>query len=189
MKTIIALIGKAGAGKDTIADILCQYHPNWNEIISCTTRPRRDNEVEGVDYYYLTDEEFAIKLFNDDFLETASFNRWNYGTPRSSIKEGINIGVFNPEGYEQLLDNADPNEFAVYGFYIIASDKQRLLRQLERETDPNVSEIVRRYLTDEQDFANIEEYGVWTINNETKSDLYQVVAHIEDILYDVGAID
>lgn len=188
MKTIVALIGKAGAGKDTIADILCQQHPEWNEIISCTTRPRREGEVEGIDYYYLTEEEFSIKLYNDEFLEMSFFNGWCYGTPKSSIKEGINIGVFDPTGYEQLRDNIDPLEFDVYGFYIDTNDKERLIRQLNREVDPNVEEIIRRYSADEKDFSDIEELGLWSTINNTKSDLSSSITFIEGILHDVGAI-
>ena len=187
MRTIVALIGKAGAGKDTVADILCQRHPDWNEIISCTTRPRRDNETEGVDYYYMTDEEFSLGVLNDIFLETTFFNQWCYGTPESSIKEGINIGVFNPAGYEQLRDNIDPNEFDLYGFYIEADDKERLLRQLNRESCPNVKEIIRRYSTDENDFQDIEELGLWSAVNNCQSDLYAVITFIEDVLHDMGA--
>lgn len=52
---IIALIGKAGSGKDTILkEILKQEPIKYNEIISCTTRPKREGEIDGVNYYFLT---------------------------------------------------------------------------------------------------------------------------------------
>ena len=101
-KVIVALIGKAGAGKDTIAKALCSAHPEFNNIVSCTTRPKRENEVEGVDYFYLTPDQFTEKVINGDMLEATYFNGWHYGTMLSSLKDGVNIGVFNPEGLDCL---------------------------------------------------------------------------------------
>ena len=51
---IIAIAGKSGAGKDSILSSAIKLNPQLNPIISCTTRPKRDNETEGKDYHYLT---------------------------------------------------------------------------------------------------------------------------------------
>ena len=59
---IIALIGEAGSGKDTILRSILKKGFSYHEIISCTTRPPREGEKEGVNYYYLTIEEFENKL-------------------------------------------------------------------------------------------------------------------------------
>ena len=59
---IVALIGKAGSGKDTLLQNLIDDNKGWNEIISCTTRPPREGEKNGVNYYFLSDEEFAAKV-------------------------------------------------------------------------------------------------------------------------------
>lgn len=53
---IIALIGKAGAGKDTILREIIKNNSDLHEMISCTTRPKREGEVDGVNYFYLTPE-------------------------------------------------------------------------------------------------------------------------------------
>ena len=83
-------------------------------------------------------------------LEISVFNNWYYGTSLANIDEkALNIGVFNPEGVESLRNNPDIDLFVVY---IIADDKVRLLRQLNREESPDCHEIVRRFSTDEQDF-------------------------------------
>lgn len=55
-KIIVAICGKSGAGKDTIAKHLIKMNPEWHAIVSCTTRPIRENETNGVDYYFLTRE-------------------------------------------------------------------------------------------------------------------------------------
>ena len=87
-------------------------------------------------------------------IEATVFNTWCYGTSINNLSEEyINIGVFNPEGVELLREN--PNiELAV--IYIEANDKTRLLRQLNREKNPDCHEIVRRFSADENDFSDNE---------------------------------
>ena len=168
MYKIIALIGKAGSGKDTMMHRVLERNPNLHEIVSCTTRPRREGEVEGVNYFYLTPEQFGYKVLHDEMLEATCFNDWFYGTSYESLRSDVtNIGVFNPAGIESLLGRKD---VVVHVFYVTASPKNRLLRQLNREKDPDVDEIIRRYKADEIDFADLDfEYDV--LYNEIYEDL------------------
>lgn len=168
MYKIIALIGKAGSGKDTMMHRVLERNPNLHEIVSCTTRPRREGEVEGVNYFYLTPEQFGDKVLHDEMLEATCFNDWFYGTSYESLRSDVtNIGVFNPAGIESLLGRRD---VVVHVFYVTASPKNRLLRQLNREKDPDVEEIIRRYKADEIDFADLGfEYEV--LYNEIYEDL------------------
>lgn len=146
---IIAICGKAGSGKDTILKEVIK-NSNFHEIISCTTRPPREGEQHGVNYYYLTNEEFAEKIFKNEMLEATVFNDWCYGTDISNLNfDKINIGVFNPAGIE-LLSQIPKIELKV--FEVIASDKIRLIRQLNREENPDVKEIIRRFSADDKDF-------------------------------------
>lgn len=168
MYKVIALIGKAGAGKDTILkyikynNIASKY---INIIISCTTRPKRDYEVDGKDYYFLTHEEFSKKLIEDEILEAAFFNEWCYGTPIEALREDkVNIGVFNPAGIEALKTHKNMIDLEV--FYIDAIDKVRLIRQLEREQKPDIEEIYRRYKADFEDFYDLDFDYTLLINNK-----------------------
>ena len=155
-KIVVALVGKAGAGKDTVAKELATANPNWHTIVSCTTRPKREGEKEGVNYYYLTDEEFQNKVEQGDLLEATCFNGWHYGTLKSSLNDGVNVGVFNPEGFDSLVSFEKTEEIILFGYFIDASDKIRMMRQLCRETDPDVAEICRRYFADKDDFEMID---------------------------------
>lgn len=169
MMKIVALMGKAGSGKDTILHNIIRLYPNdFNEIISCTTRPPREGEQDGVNYNFLTVEQFTQKVLDGDMLEATEFNGWHYGTALSCLsKEKINIGVFNPAGVYCLME--DPNiDLSVY--YIKAKDKTRLLRQLNREEDPNISEIIRRYSADKEDFKDISDIPYRKFLNETLDD-------------------
>lgn len=177
---IIALIGEAGSGKDTILHSILKKGFNCHEIISCTTRSPREGEKEGVNYYYLTIEEFENKLLNDQMLEATVFNGWCYGTSYDSLDENkVNIGVFNPAGIETLAEREDID---LRVFYIKVSNKERLLRQLNREKNPNTSEIIRRYLADKEDFSNLS-FPHMILKNETKKDLKNAV---NEILYEAG---
>lgn len=152
---LIALMGKAGSGKDTIMKKMLELYPDLHEIISCTTRPRRDYEIEGVNYYFYSIEDFTKKVINGEMLEATEFNGWFYGTPIEGLDENsVNIGVFNPAGIEAISGNS---QIDMKLFYITASDKTRMLRQLNREDDPNVDEIIRRYKTDKEDFINVDD--------------------------------
>lgn len=182
MKTkIIAIMGKAGSGKDTIATALATRFPNnFNNIVSCTTRPMREGEKEGINYFYLTDEEFVQRTVNGDMLETTTFNGWCYGTAKSCLSnKSINIGVFNPTGVRSLLANKDID---VTVFYVRAGDKTRLLRQLNREDNPNVQEIIRRFSADENDFSELRFQPDYELTNETPGDIQRavdiVLAHV-----------
>lgn len=152
---IIALYGESGAGKDTIQNWLVDLFPEeTNKIISCTTRPPREHEENGKDYYFIDPAFFAQKILDGSMLEAVVFNEWGYGTPIDSLEpDKINIGVFNPAGIEALLE--DPR-LEVEIIYIQTTPKERLLRTLNREDFPDCHEICRRFLADERDFDDID---------------------------------
>lgn len=168
--TIIAIMGKAGSGKDTLQKALLKepVFKDAKPIISCTTRPIRDYEKDGVDYHFISVEQFTDALLNNEMLEATVFNNWHYGTSIEHLDpNNINIGVFNPEGCEALREN---RSIKLSIIYIEATDKTRLLRQLNREVDPDCHEIIRRFGTDEADFCEDEiEYlmpDLFITNNE-----------------------
>lgn len=166
---VVALIGKAGAGKDSIQKATCELHPlMFHPIVSCTTRPAREGEIDGVDYHYITLNEFTRKVLNGDMLEATEFRDWFYGTTLDSLsKDKINIGVFNPAGVEALLE--DPR-LDVIIFEVVAPDKQRLMRYLNREETPDCAEMCRRYFTDEKDFSALD-FDRYRIDNWDGADL------------------
>lgn len=193
MKIIVAIAGKSGSGKDTIAKALCKRYPVIHNIISCTTRPPRDYEKNGVDYHFITDKEFYKAADNGEMLEISEFNHWNYGTRESDIFDGINVGVFNPEGLDSLADcESKSSDIKIYNYYLYCDDKIRMLRLLNREENPDVKEIIRRWKTDDQDFALIEWCRNWTtsdwanikqLENSNKEDMDVI---IQQIAQDLG---
>lgn len=177
---VIALIGKAASGKDSIARALLEKESSAHGIVSCTSRPKRDYEINGRDYTFMTPEEFALAIEEDKMLEVTNFNDWWYGTSIDSLKaDTINVGVFNPEGIHSLLED---NRIDLTVYYIIATDKTRIMRQLSRESVPNISEIFRRYKTDDADFQeHYLDFDYIRIENETDEDFFDCVETIRNI--------
>ncbi len=168
---VIAIMGAAGVGKDTILKCVLNLNPSLHGIISHTTRPKRENEVYGVDYFYVSKENFQTKIENNEMIEYTNFNGWYYGTSFSVLREDrINVGVFNPDGVRSLMKNPDI-DLIIY--HVRAGDNVRLLRQLKRETNPNIDEIIRRYNTDKADFSysNILDIPATILWNDNEQDL------------------
>lgn len=162
---ILALFGKSASGKDSIQKWIVSNYPQLtNKIVSCTTRPPRSGEQDGVDYFFLSDEEFAKKVLDGSMLEATSFREWFYGTALDQLNsDKINVGVFNITGVECILD--DPR-LDVVPVWVHASDKTRLRRSLDREDNPDCKEICRRFLADEKDFDEMDDFDYFGWINE-----------------------
>lgn len=174
MIKIVCLIGKSGSGKDTLIKEIFKRTNKFNRIIPCTSRPPRNYEKDGEDFYFL-DENF---FHYNNMIEYEKFNNHFYGTLKSSLREDlVNIGIFNPSAIKQLLKvkNLDLKIYC-----LCADDKIRIIRQLNRENSPNIEEIFRRFLSDNKDF-NLD-FSYITLTNNNKEDLEKNTQIILDIL-------
>ena len=187
MYNIVAIMGESGAGKDSMLQKALEeldlkgHSSRVHEIVSCTSRPMREGEAHGINYYYYHSNDFETKILNDEMLEFTKFNNWWYGKSYDSLRSDrvVNVGVFNPSGVRQLLDREDCD---VIVFWVRAADKTRLLRQLNREENPDTKEIVRRFNADCEDFADID-FSYISLPNETVDDF---AAGVEKI---VGSVE
>jgi len=92
---VIIITAPSGAGKTSLAKRLMQEHKDILFSVSATTRPPRDGEIHGKDYYFLTKEDFQNKIDAGEFLEWEEFyNGSRYGTLRSDVEYHLNNGYF-----------------------------------------------------------------------------------------------
>lgn len=165
---IVALFGPAGSGKDYLLNKIIENNEELNGIISQTTRPKREGEKDGVNYYFKTVEQFKKDIKEKNLLEWTTFRNWYYGTNYYALdNDVINIGVFNVEGIRTLLK--DPRVI-VYPVAVMAPAKIRLIRQLTREENPSIREIFRRYDADERDFSFIDFHYDIIFNGDQSND-------------------
>lgn len=85
---LILFSGPSGVGKDTLLDILLRKDPTLQKSISITTRLKRENEHDGVDYYFITPDDFEAMLDSGDVLEFAKYGKNLYGTPKNRLTNG-----------------------------------------------------------------------------------------------------
>ena len=86
------LSGPGGVGKSTVSEYLRRNCPDIWVSVSATTRGPRSGEVDGVDYFFLTESEFKARIERGDFLEWAHFAGNYYGTPKAAVGEQIAAG-------------------------------------------------------------------------------------------------
>ena len=181
---ILALFGKSGSWKDTVQNLLLTHtEDTFHKIVSCTTRPIRENEAEGHDYHFISKELFTLKMWDEEFIEALEFNGWFYGALISALDPNkINIGIFTPEEIESLFSTASAYNLEILPVYVKCPDKTRLLRILNREQNPDVAEICRRFAADEKDFSEIDLDFYFSILND--SDRIDLVERIVTLLRD-----
>lgn len=182
-KRIIAIMGEAGSGKDFLVEKLIKNKELFHKIIPCTTRPLRENEIDDVQYHFISVNEFQqyASSKHDYIIDQTCFNGWYYGTKNSDLSnDKINIGVFNPSGVNQIINNSN---FDVKVVQLKVEPVKRMQRQLYRESNPNVSEIARRFLTDEKDFQNFHFKKIIELPNNSLSDFENNINIIKNIAY------
>jgi len=86
---IIIISSPSGGGKTTICNELRERNPSWKFSISCTTRPKREGEADGREYYFITHDEFEKRLQAGYFAESAHVHLHYYGTPKEPLEQAF----------------------------------------------------------------------------------------------------
>lgn len=161
MSKIFCLVGKSASGKDTLfKEILRQEVDDLVPVIPYTTRPKRSNEDEGVDYHFATEEDLERFRAEGRVIEERQYNTtqgvWRYFTVRFELEEGRNyILITTLEGALSL--SAAYGAEVVQIVYLTLDDKTRLLRCIDREArqaTPDYEEVCRRFIADQKDFSD-----------------------------------
>ena len=134
---LIVISGPSGAGKTSICEALLKK-PKYKRVITCTTRPPRGGEQEGVDYYFSARNDFEEGIRAGRFLEHAEVYGNLYGTPRSPVEEGIENGTdlllnIDVQGARLVRDSEIPDLVTV--FIDAPSEEELEKRLLSRAAD------------------------------------------------------
>tara|TARA_Y100000590_G_C15659296_1_gene991935 strand:- start:389 stop:964 length:576 start_codon:yes stop_codon:yes gene_type:complete len=89
MRNLIAISAPSGTGKSTLCEEVRRKKPEIKFSVSCTTRPKRNYEKDGINYYFLTENEFKSKIKNNELLEYEEVHGYYYGTLINTLKNAI----------------------------------------------------------------------------------------------------
>ena len=92
MGKLFVISGSSGVGKGTVIKRFLEKHPDYKLSVSCTTRNPRDGEVHGINYFFLSRDEFLKCIENNEFLEWAEFSGNMYGTQKAYVEEKLKQG-------------------------------------------------------------------------------------------------
>ena len=162
---LVILSSPSGVGKTTITKKIQQKYSSFKISVSHTTRAARSNEVEGVDYFFISQEKF-MKLINDKkFYEHAKIFDNYYGTLKKNVDENIkkNDILFDIDwqGTKQLSKHKELNLLKIY---LIADNKDELKKRLIKRNQNSSSEIEMRFKSFDEDIKHWNDYDYIVIN-------------------------
>jgi len=173
------LSAPSGAGKTTVCEALLKELPDLRRAVTTTTRPPRPGEVNGVDYFFLSREEFQEKLKAGRFLESAVIYDNYYGSGRDYIEEELDAGrdvilVVDVQGAQSIQETGVR---AIYIFLLPPSLDVLKARLVDRKTDsPEV--VMKRSAQAREEISRYKSYDYCVIND----DLPVAVADIKSII-------
>ena len=198
MGKIFYIMGKSASGKDTIYKELIEKMPKFHSIVPYTTRPMREGEKDGVEYFFVDQERFDEMMDEEKIIEFRSYNTkcgiWTYFTADdgqidlASGKRYIVIGTL--EAYDKFCEYYG-NEH-IMPIYIEVDDGVRLIRAVKREMEqenPHYEELCRRFLADAKDFSeeNIRKSGItrrFANNGEFDDCVDEIRQALKELVYE-----
>ena len=171
MAKIFFVLGKSCSGKDTIFKKLKEDRElNLNTVTGYTTRPMREGEINGVEYFFVNNEELEALKNQGKVIECRDYNTvygvWSYFTVddgQINLEKGNYLYIGTLESYEQMVRYYGKE--VVVPIYVEVETGERLTRAVNRERqqeNPKYTELCRRFLADEEDFCeeNLKQAGM-----------------------------
>lgn len=187
MKKIIVLLGASATGKDTVAKHISEKY-NIPMAISYTTRPMRSNETQGVEYYFISDDEMHEKFKNGEVIEHTSYYiqsedvSYTYANVVEEFEKGDYVlTILNPHGLYQF--NKSQYKDNLVSIMLNCDARVRLIRSLNRDENVNVKEVLDREIRDELDF--IERRPKTDYEIDTNKPLEEVFNNIDKVIENI----
>ncbi len=173
---MLVLSSPSGAGKSSIARALLKADSNLVSSVSGTTRAARPGETEGIDYYFVTVQQFEKMKSASEFLENARVFDNFYGTPRAHVEKKLSAGKdvlfdIDWQGTQQLRENARDDLVSIFIFPPSLDELERRLRG--RAQDPD--DVVRKRMARASDeMSHWPEYDYIVVNRDIDKSISQV---------------
>lgn len=165
--SLIILSGPSGAGKGTIHNELLKHDSNLKYSISMTTRKPRPGEVEGVDYFFVTEEEFKKEIEKDSFLEYAEVHGNYYGTLKKVVEKDLD------DGYDVILEidiqgalNIKAKKTDGIFIFIMPPSMRELKNRLVNRGTETKEKLIERFKNAYKEVNEMSKYNYVVINDE-----------------------
>ncbi|MEG8946854.1 guanylate kinase [Rosettibacter firmus] len=169
----------SGAGKTTIVRDILKSFPEFKFSVSATTRKKRANEIDGVDYYFISEEEFKRKIDNNEFVEWEKFYDHYYGTLKKTIDENLANGfttIFEVDVKGALnIKKVYPDAVLIFIAPPSIDELKERLKKRNTETDEELKKRIDRAEM-ELSYKNNFDYVVENINlDEAKEKVKKII--------------
>lgn len=177
---LFVISGPSGAGKGTlVARLLRENEQAWVSV-SVTTRKPRDKESEGIDYFFVSKQEFENMIDSDQLLEWACVHGSYYGTPRKTVEEKIALGQqvileIDVQGAFQIREKM-PSAYLIFIAPPSLEVLEKRLRKRGTETEENIQQ---RMETARVELSRKMEYDMVLVNDELAQAVSQLCAYIK----------
>ena len=175
---MVILSSPSGAGKTTITKKIQQKYQSFKISVSHTTRKPRPNEVHGVDYFFVSHEEFKKKIDENDFYEYAKIFDNYYGTAKNTVDQIVkkNDIIFDIDwqGTKQL---SKFKNLKLIKIYLIPPNKNELKERLIKRNQDSDIEVERRFKAFDDDIQHWKDYD-YIIINKNLENCYQQIENI-----------
>ena len=164
---LVVLSGPSGAGKDAVLKRMKELGYPFHFVVTVTTRPKRPGEVDGVDYYFISEEEFAQMLARGELLEHAVVYGQHKGIPKRQVREALasgkdvilRIDVQGAATIRKLVPEA-------VLIFLTAPSEKELLRRLKRRKTETPEELERRIATVREEMKRLPEFDYVVVNRD-----------------------
>ena len=175
---MLILIGPSASGKTEVAKLLAKKY-NITKIVTYTTRKPRINERNGIDYNFISLEEFANLSSENFFVETTYYNSNYYGTSRKDIRDDKCI-ILDPNGLNSFLKLNDSH---IVSIYLCCNEKVRYERMIKR--NDNADDAKQRIINDRIAFNDNNIKGINFVVDSDKKSLDSLCDEIKNLYYSV----
>lgn len=183
---LLIISGPSGAGKTTITRAVEKMFPDAHFSISATTRPKTAADRDGIDYRFITDDEFDDLVAKSEFIETATYAGSRYGTPRAPVESALadgRISILEIDVQGAIIVKREFTE-ALALFILPPSDAELLQRLRDRRREPEEA-IQRRYRIAQQEIATARTCGVYDhfiINDNLDRAIAEAITYVKNRL-------